>query len=950
VLPSVAVLLLIALHWAQQQSTVAQIDLPPAYDPANVLHKCASVWSDYRSYFGSVDSCFSWLPYRLAELGLYRVFGASIGQALLFGIPLIASWLGAFACARAFGVAPAGAFLGGWVYAFNPARQSMFGVFATGEACAALMPWVFYWIIVAAREPQRRGVATASIAAMSFALLVVLAITPQLLAALLLGSLALAALLFARSPDRRRFAAWTGRTLLFATAVSLWWLVPNAIAYLGAPIAHPVAASAVSWTFARASLLNELRFCALWFWQYAEYNPWAIEFDRNPLLYASGFVPIAGCMLALLVCRGERLAVARYLTAIGLVLLFIAKGTHPPLAQLNLALYSLPGMVLFIEPYGPILIAAFAFSMCAGLAANALLASPSAASRRFAGSIVGAMVALLFCNNAASVTGAIFHEKTQATPGVHIRLPDTWREAAAWLNDAPNAGGVAVFPPDDFYQADYDWGYHGVDTLPAELIHRDVLMPGAPWGYTELPEAAALDAAIDRFVAARSPLTATLLRSVGIRYALVRFDTAPVDHGFRATRDEYVAALGTQPAASFGDLEIFDLGEPLARLTRPSGIASAGSIFASVRPAPASTPTIYPYRSLRQTAPTRSLPMPAVIGETTVDAATIRYDVFNPGMYAMTAMIEVGAWPRRQAVYRLTTSGGYDARRTANAGPISTWIHFSGVRLLPGDTTMTVAKPQSFASVFSSFFAPRPDLSTSRSPTVDQLQISPASFGRSARAMPPAPSLDIKAPLRADPRVTVIAAIAGDSKPTGWRIDVNVGGIPFTCFDEFWTGQEYDLGDSIRRCAAVTGQSIDDDDASDITAHSLTRAPDAPLPHVDVAAVEVSETTLPDFDGARLRPMVAESIRTGISGIGAVLHLRGQNAWPLVLAQAYSPTWLAFDATHVRVLRHYRAFGWSNAWDCPPAATIVLMNWLSLASLVLAIGGAVMTFVLWWRA
>jgi hypothetical protein len=343
--------------------------------------------------------------------------------------------------------------------------------------------------------------------------------------------------------------------------------------------------------------------------------------------------------------------------------------------------------------------------------------------------------------------------------------------------------------------------------------------------------------------------------------------------------------------------------------------------------------------------------MPAVIGETTIDPATIRYEVFNPGMNAMTATIAVGVWPRGQAAYRLTTSDGFDATRSASGGPTSTWIDFAGVRLPPGATTLTVAKPQSFANVYSSFFPPRPESWTSGSPAVDLLQIRPASLSkRRLRTIPPAPSLAIETPLRVDPRAIVIAATAGDSKPTGWRVEADVGGFPVTCFDEFWSGQEYDLGDSIRRCAVATGLIIDDDDASNITIHSISRALDAPLPPVDVAAVEVSETALPDFAGTRLRPPVAESISTAVWGIGAVLRLRDRDAWPLVLEQAYSPTWLAFDATHVRVLRHYRAFGWSNAWDCAPAATIVLINWLSLASLVLAIGGAVTTFVLWRRA
>ncbi|HXW76477.1 MAG TPA: alpha-(1-_3)-arabinofuranosyltransferase family protein, partial [Candidatus Eremiobacteraceae bacterium] len=614
ILPSIAFLLLVCLHWAQPPTVIAQIDLPPAYDPGNALAKCAFVWSDYRSYFGSVDACFSWLPYRLVEWAMYAAFGASYGQALVFGAAVIISWLGGFACARALGVSEAGSFVTAWLYAFNPARQSMFGLFATGEVCAALLPWVLYWIVVAAHEPQRRAKATFAIAGLSFAALVVLAVTPQLLAAVLLAAVIAAAYFLARSPDRAAFASWAGATFAFVVAAGSWWLVPDAISYLGAPIAHAVAASSVAWTFARASLLNELRFCATWFWQYPEYNPWAVEFERNPWFYVSGFAPVACAVAALIVCTGERLRFARFFCGVALVMLFIAKGVHAPLAQVNTALYALPGMFLFIEPDGPILIAALAFAVCAGFAADSLLRSPRAFARAGGAAFSGVAVTLVLWNNAAAITGAIFHEETQATPGVHIALPDYWRKAAAFLNSTPQPGGVVILPVDDFYQADYDWGYHGVDTLPGELIHRPVLMPGAPWGYTVLPEAERLDGEIGHLVARHAPQTAVFLSRLGIRYALVRYDVRPVNHGFVPAHDDYATLFAGRPALVFGKLEIFDLGEASAEL-RGTMATSAETATAQVTEA-----RQIAYAALPKSRLTSGDAVPSVIGQAPIDS------------------------------------------------------------------------------------------------------------------------------------------------------------------------------------------------------------------------------------------------------------------------------------------------------------------------------------------
>ncbi|HKW44511.1 MAG TPA: alpha-(1-_3)-arabinofuranosyltransferase family protein, partial [Candidatus Eremiobacteraceae bacterium] len=522
---SMALLALIGLHWAQPPTTVAQIDLAPPYDAANMLGKCASVWNHVHAFIGSVDNCFSWTPHFALQALLQSVLGTSYGQAVIFVLPVMLSWLGAFNCARCLGASPFAAFVTAWAYAFNPARQSMVGVFATGEVCAAVLPWVFYWIVLAAIEPARRRFATAALATASFAVVVILAITPQLLVALVLGSIVWLVFASTLASDRKEFFSWTGRTSIVVIAASLWWIIPNAFSYVGVAITHTADPMSVAWTFARASLINELRFAPMWFWRYPEYNPWSVEFDHNVLFYAAGFVPAAGLAGALLLARGRAVPVARFLALFALVMLFIAKGTHPPLEALNIAFYRIPGMFLFIEPYGAILIAAMCMAIACGIVADILASQAGGFRMRVAGVAAGVtFVGAALCANMATVTGAIFHEQTDPLPNVHIQLPIYWSALAARLNADPAAGGVAILPVDDFYQVDYDWGLHGADLLPVTLLHRAVLMPGAPLTYTQTQEARTVDAAIVSAIATRSANAAQMLRDVGVRFVVARND------------------------------------------------------------------------------------------------------------------------------------------------------------------------------------------------------------------------------------------------------------------------------------------------------------------------------------------------------------------------------------------------------------------------------------------
>lgn len=972
IVASIVALLVVGLHWAQPPTVVAQIDLSPPFDPANTLAKCAFAWAGIHTYFGSVDNCGSWTLSLVAQLAFAKIFGSSFGQALVFALPVILSWLGAFAAARALGARPLGALAAGWLYAFNPMRQQSFGEFATGEICAALLPWIVYWIVVAAREPERRGSARAAIATIAAFPLVLLATTPQLLFELVVGAIVVLAFAgLALAADGRAFARWCAGAAGVAIVASLWWTIPNAVSYFGVAVTHATSALSVGWTFARASLLNELRFCATWTWQYPEYDPWAVAFDRNALLYASGFVPAAAFAIALLVSRGIAATVVRFFGAFALAMLFVAKGPHPPLEQANLALYAVPGMFLFIEPFGAQLWAAFGFAACGAMAATQI-ASGAASGRRRATSaafafacVLGALIA-----NTASVTGAIFHEKSVFTPDEHFALPDEWIQTAAFINGSSAAGGVVVLPPDDHYQADYAWGYRGIDVIGQELLHRDVLMPGATYWYTQAASTARLDDTVSQLVAHESPLLGPLLSELGVRYAIVRADVHPVSDGVFPDASAYDAMLDGSPVRRFGAMSVYDLGPPVpdvARIPYPSyseddagfdelvaaaGIdqlgASAASrghelesrVFGRVGSSVA-------YSVDREPIATD---IPTLVSRSEIDATSLTFEVFDPQV-TQRADVWLGVWPRTDTAYTLAGANGWSQTVDVPASPVAVWCVFHGVALDPGVDRFTVHEPSTFARTFASFLPPRFAADQPSVPDVHQVRfadVRPVAAVRASSAT--VRSVDLHATLRDDPLIT-ISTYAGPERI--WKIEATGPHGAFECGEDLVPGQTYRLASTVRDCLAGIGETLTLDSASRFTVVRL-------IP-TEPTAIGVPAPLFPlgrnASDGHRATragrhvdlSKRAVDVRWRADGLALLVDTGDAAGTPLVFAQTFSPTWIAYDVGAHRVLAHGKIYGWRNSWACRDRSTVLIFNWLSALGIVLLALGMAIVAIAWVR-
>lgn len=575
---SLAVLGLAALHWWHPGTIIAQDDLAPQLDPSIWFTKSLAAWSDGNNYFGQIDGSFSFAPFMALWWLLDSVAGASLGEVLLFGLVLCAAWFGAFSFARRIGVTVAAATAAAWLYAVNPLTQLIFGSFdSTQAAFVALLPWLGFFVATAARRPQRRRFARASLGVLALVAVPVLGITPPLVFEFTLAAAAVAFFCAFFASDRREFAKWTAGTALVMIAVSLWWAVPDILSFAGAVIPHATSMTGTAWMHARSSLLNNERFLYAWVWSYPEYVPDAAAYDANLFTYAAGFTAFAGGLAGLIVLRGQRLSAARFAMACTLVVLFLSKGAHPPLIGLTALLWKIPGVFFFDDPLGGSVLALFLLSIVCAATFDGLFERYSARKHvaYVRAAAAAGVVAAAALSGTLLLSGASFHGPVDApdgfdAPSVYVRVPAYWRAAATYLNEDPRSGGVLLLPPtlSVGYDVSYRWGYYGVDGLAQNSIARPLLsldrglLEGL--GYIKHRESQAQADSIQALLDARSPIVANALRGIGIRFVLFRGDVFDPQHVWLTDAD--VARILGRVPRRFGALSIYDLGVPAPRL------------------------------------------------------------------------------------------------------------------------------------------------------------------------------------------------------------------------------------------------------------------------------------------------------------------------------------------------------------------------------------------------
>lgn len=240
-----------------------------------------------------------------------------------------------------------------------------------------------------------------------------------------------------------------------------------------------------SWTHVRASLLNLFWLNGHWSW-IPKYFPYADVYS-NAVLRLLVFIPMLIAFSGFLF-RSKYRKINTYFGLVVLLLMFLAKGLHPPLEEVNLFLYNhIPGFYLFREPFGKFYMILIIFlALLIGSAANSIaetIESSEIRNKKFFSSV--SLAFIISCFIASSfpfITGEVISGKTKQLPfSSYVSIPYYWYNASTYLNSEGEDFKVLLTPNNDFYQVPYRWGYYGLDIIAFRLIGNPVLQ--YPYGY-----------------------------------------------------------------------------------------------------------------------------------------------------------------------------------------------------------------------------------------------------------------------------------------------------------------------------------------------------------------------------------------------------------------------------------------------------------------------------------
>jgi hypothetical protein len=361
------------------------------------------------------------------------------------------------------------------------------------------------------------------------------------------------------------------KLIVISIPLNLWWII-SLFHYLWAPsVFNPqINATAWAWTEARASFLNLFWLNGRWSWR-PEYIPY-IDFYSNPILIILTFVPFLLAATALLF-KSKKSFFNVYLMLSILFFIFLAKGLHEPLSQLNLLLYTyIPGMTVFREPVTKFTMALMPFlALLIGYAAAHIsnLKISKITSKRVTKPVIATLFTCILIVAAFPLVTNPIEAKTQQLPfSTYVQLPDYWNQATDWLNNQSGDFKVFVTPPDDFYQMPYNWGYYGTDQFLERLIQKPIISTYYTDSYKTNPDTILnLQQLQNTIKYNRTSEFKALLDFLNVKYILQRND---VDHNFIGRNilspNEMQNFLTQQPyihlAQKFGKLYIYEYTEP----------------------------------------------------------------------------------------------------------------------------------------------------------------------------------------------------------------------------------------------------------------------------------------------------------------------------------------------------------------------------------------------------
>lgn len=308
--------------------------------------------------------------------------------------------------------------------------------------------------------------------------------------------------------NRSHVIAFSARAFAASLLVNLWWVVPNLV-YLrdfGLSSTDLVKEGfynldILSYYSRGTSIFNVLRNERLDLW-----------FDMpgdnllNPGLYQNGVFIMIGLLMPVVafiaLCAAREDKMIFFFSSLGLLAVFMGKGSHEPFGGLFEWMYThLPGFFFFRAPYR-IFSSLLTFALApliaftiGSLIKSALKGEGAGLRERFKRGLESGLtiyslrrvasalfVSFFFAASLAYAwpifTGKHLRENgTRTVPGVFQRIPAEYSEADRWLGE--QGGGFKVYYPYEVYDANTTWGYNGPDpSFELFTVPKVVSRPG----------------------------------------------------------------------------------------------------------------------------------------------------------------------------------------------------------------------------------------------------------------------------------------------------------------------------------------------------------------------------------------------------------------------------------------------------------------------------------------
>lgn len=408
---------------------------------------------------GSVWSNSAWLTYLAIPLIAWKIHLApglaqSIQYFLWLGIPTIAlAWTVAILRPRsinAFATLPLG------LFAFNlyiaESWTSSVAMYAIGAAALLTLALT----LSCSRRRYWRALIFVAIAALWGAPLA--ANPPYFLIAIAQAMVFATWLWYNNGRGRPGLKRFIPSALVLGLLMSARWIIPTIAFYVSYPLAafDTVPASALSWIYARAHLINVLRYTPFWYWGLPEYTYFASAYAKNPFLVAGSFAPFLTALLAVAVAVRSNAKNVLSLLGVACIWFFLAKSANVPFASISQALNALPLMSLFRDSekfLGPLLI---------DLTISTALAFTLRTKLRERWSISAIAVIGIVVGGWTLITGLAF-SAPRGTPNIFVSIPRSYRNLNHVIKLA-NIHRVVTVPWDPFYTIGTRWGFLGANT------------------------------------------------------------------------------------------------------------------------------------------------------------------------------------------------------------------------------------------------------------------------------------------------------------------------------------------------------------------------------------------------------------------------------------------------------------------------------------------------------